>query len=59
MTIKTETFDASHIRTFSDFSKMIRSVETGAEYVDAVDPAGSGRKYTETKTPIPVPESPA
>lgn len=59
MTIKTETFDASHIRTFSDSSKMIRSVETGAEYVDAVDLIGLGRKYIETKTPIPVPDPPA
>lgn len=59
MTIKTEPFGANHVRTYSDSGKMIRSVETGAEYVDAVDPIGSGRKYTETKTPIPVPDPPA
>lgn len=58
MSIKTEPFDTTHIRTFSDSGKMIRSVDTGAEYVDAVDPIGSERMYTETTTPIPAPPIP-
>ena len=52
MTIKTEVFDATHIRTYSDSNKMIRSVDTGIEYVDAVDPIGEKRKYLETISPI-------
>ena len=51
--IKTEPFDATHIRTFSDRDMMIRSAETGVEYVDAVDPVESGRLYEEASTPIP------
>ena len=54
MTIKTEVFDATHIRTYSDANKMIQSIDTGIEYVDAVDPIGEKRKYLETDTPIPV-----
>lgn len=53
MSIKTKAFDATHIRTYSDSGKMIRSVETGVEYVDAVDPVESGRLYEEASTPIP------
>ena len=50
--IKTEPFDATHIRTFSDRDMMIRSAEIGVEFVDAVDPISEKRKYLETATPI-------
>ena len=59
MTIKTESFDKDHTRTFSTSGMLIKAVETGVIFVDAVDPIGLGRKYIETKIPVPTPETPA
>ena len=38
-------------RTFSDLGMMIRQVETGAEYSEAIDVEGA-YTYVETETPI-------
>lgn len=38
------------IRTWSDTNYIERD---GQKYVDAVDPADSGREYTETADPLP------
>lgn len=42
-------------RTYSDSGKYIE--RNGAKYVEAVDPVGSGRVYTETEEDIPVEET--
>ena len=42
------------IRTYSDANRFVVNVETGAEYVEAYDPAELHREYTEGKE-IPVP----
>ena len=39
-------------RTYSDAGMMIRQDETGALYDEAIDPASTGRNYTETDIPI-------
>lgn len=44
VTINGRTF----IRTYSDSGYMIKQDGTGAIYSEAVDPANSGRTYTET-----------
>lgn len=44
LTINGRTF----IRTYSDSGYMIKQDGTGAVYSEAVDPADSGRTYTET-----------
>lgn len=44
VTINGRTF----IRTYSDSGYMIKQDGTGALYSEAVDPADSGRTYTET-----------
>lgn len=49
--IKTETFEKNGrtlVRTRSDAGYRIRQDGTGAVYDEAVDPADSGRTYTET-----------
>lgn len=49
--IKTETFEKNGrtlVRTWSDAGYRIRQDGTGAVYDEAVDPADSGRTYTET-----------
>ena len=49
--IKTETLEKNGrtlIRTYSDAGYRIRQDGTGAVYDEAVDPADSGRTYTET-----------
>ena len=52
--IKTETITVNGrqlLRTYSDAGLMI--ARDGALYTEAVDPADSGRTYTETDQPIP------
>ena len=44
LTINGRTF----IRTYSDSGYMIKQDGTGAMYSEAIDPADSGRTYTET-----------
>ena len=49
--IKTETIainGRTFVRTYSDANRMIRQDGTGAVYSEAIDPADSGRTYTET-----------
>ena len=53
--IKTETLTIGgkqFIRTFSDKGMMIHGGSPEADYSEALDPADSGRTYTETTTPI-------
>ena len=50
--IKTETID-DRVRTYSDAGMMIRQMETGVLYVDAVDVPGL---FTYEETDIPVPD---
>ena len=40
------------IRTYSDRNVMIRSLETGNLYEEAIDPERFNRQYEETDTPI-------
>ena len=40
------------VRTYSDANLIIRQDGTGAVYVEAYDPADSGRTYTETEEEI-------
>ena len=49
--IKTETIminGRTFVRTYSDANRMIQQDGTGAVYSEAIDPADSGRTYTET-----------
>lgn len=39
-------------RTYSDIGMMLESVETGARYSEAIDPAELNRQYIETDEPI-------
>ena len=48
--------DVKLYRTYSDAGMMIRQNETGAEYAEAIDVEGASYTYTETKTPIEMPE---
>lgn len=41
----------SYMRTYSDAGMLIE--RDGALYEEAIDPAGSGRTYTESDQPIP------
>jgi hypothetical protein len=50
--IKTEIYSEGLVRTYSDAGMKIRSDETGAIYDEAIDPASTGRTYTETDEPI-------
>ena len=50
--IKTEMI-GTRIRTYSDAGMMIRQVETGVLYAEAVDVPG---RYTYEETDIPVPD---
>ena len=43
-------------RTYSDSKLMIRQVETGNVYAEAIDVEGATYTYTETETPIKTPE---
>lgn len=43
-------------RTYSDSGMMIEN-QDGVRYIEAIDPVGSGRLYTETNEPIPTVES--
>ena len=47
--IKTETLENGLVRTYSDTGHRLVQDGTGAVYDDAVDPAGSGRTYTESE----------
>ena len=61
MAIIRENFDEAGtlIRTYSDLSMLIRQVDTGILYVEAMDPADSVHTYEETDEPIPVyPDTP-
>ena len=40
-------------RTYSDAGVMIRQIDTGVLYTDAVDIDGTAHTYEETDTPIP------
>lgn len=54
--IQTETFEKNGrtlVRTRSDAGYRIRQDGTGAVYDEAVDPADSGRTYTETTERTP------
>ena len=54
--IQTETFEKNGrtlVRTRSDAGYLIRQDGTGAVYDEAVDPADSGRTYTETTERTP------
>lgn len=54
--IQTETYDKNRrtlVRTYSDAGYRIRQDGTGAVYDEAVDPADSGRTYTETTERTP------
>lgn len=43
-------------RTYSDAGYLIRQVETGTEYSEAVDVADAPYTYAETETKIPEPD---
>lgn len=43
-------------RTYSDAGMIIRQNETGVEYAEAIDVEGASYTYTETETPIKMPE---
>lgn len=45
--------DGRRVRHWSDAGMMIRQIETGNEYEDAVDIAPCRYTYEETDTPIP------
>ena len=45
---KTRTDGVELYRTYSDAGYLIRQVETGAEYDEAIDVAGTSYTYTET-----------
>lgn len=54
--IKSETITINgraFVRTYSDANRMIQRDGTGAMYSEAIDPADSGRTYTETEEEIP------
>lgn len=46
------------VRHYSDAGLMIRQVETGALYSDAVDVVPCRYTYTETDTPVPADNAP-
>ena len=50
--IVTETYAEGLVRTYSDDGYMIKQDGTGDIYSEAIDPADSGRTYTETDIPI-------
>ena len=52
MAIRTEAYGDNLIRTYSDQGVKIRQNGTGIIYCEAIDPAGSGRTYTETDEPV-------
>ena len=43
-------------RTYSDSKLMIRQVETGNVYAEAIDVENAAYTYTETETPIETPQ---
>lgn len=51
--IQTEMVTPKRIRHYSDEGMMIRQVETGIIYQDAVDKIPCRYTYEETNTPIP------
>ncbi len=55
--LRTETLLDGRTHTYSDVGMMIRQVETGILYEDAVDTIP--HTYEETEEPIPVPDTPA
>ena len=50
--VKTEEYREGLVRTYSDAGYKIRQDGTGIVYDEAIDPAGSGRTYTETDQPV-------
>lgn len=50
---KTRSDGVELYRTYSDAGYLIRQVETGAEYSEAIDVADATYTYTETDKPIP------
>ena len=50
--IKTEKYKEGLVRTYSDEGYKIRQDGTGIVYDEAIDPADSGRTYTETDEPV-------
>lgn len=44
-------------RTYSDAGMMIRQTETSVEYAEAIDVEDAPYTYTETETPIEMPET--
>lgn len=51
--IKTETLPNNRIRHYSDSGMMMRQVETGILYADAVDTLPLKYSYEETDQPVP------
>ena len=51
--IKAEEIDGMVVRHYSDQNVMIRQIETGTLWVDAVDSIPCRFTYEETETPIP------
>lgn len=54
--IKTKILESGLVRTYSDTGHRLVQDGTGAVYDDAVDPAGSGRTYTESEELVEVQE---
>lgn len=46
----------SLVRTYSSIGRMVEN-QDGVRYIEAIDPIGTGRLYTETNEPIPTVES--
>ncbi len=46
------------IKTYSDAGFMVRNIETGELYSEAIDPISAHREYEETDIPIEVEEEP-
>lgn len=53
-----EIISPKRVRHYSDAGMMIRQIETGRMYEDAVDRIPCRYTYEETDTPIPEPEVP-
>lgn len=50
--IKTEQYTEDLIRTYSDAGYLIHGGYPEGDYVEAIDPVGAHREYTETDIPI-------
>ena len=57
MAVVSELLENNLIRHYSDRGKYIKQVETGIEYVDAVDAMPCAYTYEETETDVDVEEA--